>query len=102
MNIAKELLETVKGKLKITWSHQDEDILDMIDEGIAFLQSRAGKLPFSLSDESDLAHLSRRLLKTYCRYDWNGSAAYFEKDYLSDLLNLQITAAVERKKSNEK
>lgn len=93
MNLNEELLPSVKGTLGVTWEHRDKDILDMIDEGIAFLESRASPLYFSFSDKNNVARSSRKLLKEYCRYAWAGTAAYFENDYRSDILNLQITAA---------
>ena len=102
MSNANELLISVKRKIRVTWSHEDDDILEMIEDGISYLQSKAGELPFELSDKSDLANNSRRLLKTYCRYEWNGTGAYFETDYLSDILSLQIDAAIWRRKKHEK
>lgn len=101
MSIAYELISDVKKRLKITWEHQDQEIEEMIEEGIAYLQSKVGELPFSKSDKSDLAFISRKLLKDYVRYEWNGSGAYFETDYRSDLLNLQLVAACERSSEDE-
>ncbi|MBC2106144.1 hypothetical protein [Listeria booriae] len=94
--IEAKLLKSVKNKLRITWDYQDETIQEMMYEGIAFLQSRAGKLPFFDADtETDVYRLSIKLLKEYCRYDWSGAISSFETDYLSDILNLQITVATE-------
>lgn len=96
-----ELLGVIKRHIKVTWDHSDDDIIEIIEDGIAFLESRTGKLPFYLEDRSTLATSSRRLLKAYCRYHWNGSDAYFEADYLSDILNLQILAAVDAVKQKD-
>lgn len=92
--VADKLLETIKKKLRVTWNEQDDSIKETILEGMAFLQSRAGELPFLDKESNPLIYmLSIKLLKEYCRYDWNGSIAYFENDYLSDIINLQISAA---------
>lgn len=100
MEIDDKLLLKIKSKLRITFNHQDDLIKDMISEGVAFLESKAGPLPIHVEENSRLTHLSIKLLKEYCRYDWNGTIALFEKDYLSDILNLQIQAAMERRKKN--
>jgi len=91
-----ELFSLIKGVLKVTWDSQDEEITELVSEGKTVIQSKCGELDFL--EHSTVPILSRKLLKEYCRYSWNGSAAYFEADYRSDLLNLQIAAAMERAK----
>lgn len=78
------LLEEVKARLNITWDYDDEKIRSIIQEGQDFLISRVGKSDFEL----EIA--SKKLLKEYCFYAWNGAVFSFEDDFKSDILNLQI------------
>lgn len=87
------LVESLKRKLKITW---DEDISEMIEEGKSFIISKCGELDFENDDRQVIKNLSIRLLKEYCRFEWNDSSAYFETSYASEILNLQLINAQER------
>lgn len=78
------LLEEVKARLNITWDYDDEKIRSIIQEGQDFLISRVGKSDF------ELEITSKKLLKEYCFYAWNGAVFSFEDDFKSDILNLQI------------
>lgn len=82
------LLTAVKRRLNVTWDYDDDEIIDIIEEGQQFIQDRVGEVDFY----NDISAL--RLLKEYCRYAWNGSVSYFESDYRSDILNLQINNAI--------
>lgn len=95
LDVSPELLEICKDEIKVTWSHQDNTIEDKIREGMAFIQGKTGPLPF---DEKTIVSIkARKLLKEYVRYDWNAALASFEEDYLSDILELQILVAAERR-----
>lgn len=83
------LLPKVKKHLRVTWSHQDEDIQDMIAEGIDYIESIAGPCDFERG-------LAFTLLKDYCRYHFNGSVSFFEENYRHMLLNLQLSNAQKR------
>ncbi len=83
------MLEKIKRRLNITWDYDDEEIEELIEEGKIFIISRVGEVDF------DVDILASRLLKEYCRYAWNGSVAYFEQNFRSDILNLQIQNAIQ-------
>ncbi|MCR1955219.1 hypothetical protein NSA24_10485 [Clostridioides mangenotii] len=83
------MLEKIKRRLNITWDYDNEEIGEIIEEGKAFIVARVGEVEF------DLNPLASRLLKEYCRYAWNGSVAYFEQNFRSDILNLQIQNAIQ-------
>ncbi|SFH68650.1 hypothetical protein [Pisciglobus halotolerans] len=84
-----ELLPKVKRHLRITWEYQDDEVKDMVEEGMAYFESIAGPCDFEQG-------LALTLLKDYCRYYWNGSVSFFEENYRHMLLNLQITNAKKR------
>lgn len=79
-----DILEDVKAHLRVTWKYQDDEIMDMIDEGQTFIDSICGV--------SDYEHVGPAfsLLKSYCRYAWSGSVELFEENYKRQLLRLQI------------
>lgn len=87
------LLESVKAALRVTWDTEDDSIKETIAEGQAVLNSICGTLPYE--GEKDLSRLAVSLLKDYCRYARDGSAAYFTTDYKDALLRLQLKAATE-------
>lgn len=91
------LLSQVKNRLNVTWGYDDYEIQNMIEEGKAYLESRCGSLSFSEINPTTVDRLAVKILKEYCRYAWNGSAAYFEADYRSDILNLQLEVALSAK-----
>ena len=82
-------LDKIKRSLKITWIEDDEELLSIIEEGISFLEARAGKLDFITNFQAF------KLLKEYCRYAWAGNSNFFESDYRHEILNLQIIKAIE-------
>lgn len=77
-------LERIKAHLRVTWSSQDDDIQDIIEDGKAFINAKCGQ-----SDFEDYG-LARTLLRAYCRYEWSGTVALFEENYKRQLLSLQI------------
>jgi hypothetical protein len=83
------MLEEIKRRLNITWDYDNEEVEELIEEGKIFIISRVGEVDF------DVDILASRLLKEYCRYAWNGSVAYFEQNFRSDILNLQIQNAIQ-------
>lgn len=83
------MLDKIKRRLNVTWDYDNEEIEEMIEEGKIFIISRVGEVDF------DVDILASRLLKEYCRYAWNGSVAYFEQNFRSDILNLQIQNAIQ-------
>ena len=85
----KKLLEEVKSYLKITWDEEDEDITNLIKEGIQHLSEKIGAVDFS----KDL--VARGLLKEYCRYVRNYSKEYFEQNFINDIVFLQLKYASE-------
>lgn len=82
-----DTLKIVKQALRITWSYQDEEIKQLIEEGKVYLESVAGPLEFQ---EYGLA---TSLLKNYCLYAWSGALSEFPNNYRDQLINLQIVNA---------
>lgn len=83
----KKLLESVKQYLAITWSEEDSNIINLINEGKDYLKDTIG----SYIDFNDNSVIS--LLKDYCRYVRNYSKEYFETNFLKDIIKLQIKYA---------
>lgn len=79
-----ELLKLVKDSLRITYSHLDDDIKRLIEEGKEVISLTCGNTNF------DQNGIERKLLVAYCRYSWNNVPQLFENDYRADLLKLQL------------
>lgn len=91
-----KLLNAVKSHLKITWTDEDEDIKDLIEEAKQYLSEKVGtEIDFS----EDLS--AKGLLKDYCRYVRNYSKEYFEQNFLDNIVFLQLKYASEDLKDGE-
>lgn len=84
------MLDEVKGYLAITWDDiaTNSNIQNSIAEGSQYLSNKLGT---ELNFDTDLE--ARALLKDYCRYVRNYSLEYFEANFLSKILGLQIKYA---------
>lgn len=81
-------LEELKSYLNITWAEEDLFLQALMDEGIDFLEEIAGiALDFT-------KNTNKSLLKDYCRYAYNKQIEYFEENFASKLLRLQIKSAL--------
>lgn len=96
LNVSAELLEIVKGEIKVTWSDDDTAIEEKIVDGMAFIQGITG--PISFVENNILSINAKKLLKCYVQYDWDGILSSFEDDYGFAILRLKIDAGVERER----
>lgn len=82
-----ELLSDVKNYLHITWEDPgtDKNITGYIKRGMARLQKIAG-VPLDFTEEGQ----PRALLFDYCRYANSNALEMFEKNFISELLDLNI------------
>lgn len=78
-----DIVKKIKGYLGVTWTYQDDEIHGLVEDGIAKIEAVSSSTDFTQG-------LGWKLLKTYCRYAWDGSEAYFEDNYKKDLLQLQL------------
>jgi hypothetical protein len=87
-NIDADLLNDVKDYLCITWADEKEDkkITGFINRGMARLRTIAGA-PLDFTKED----LPRSLLLDYCRYANSQALEVFEKNFESELLELNFT-----------
>lgn len=89
--VSAELLKIVKTHLRVAHSQLDAEIEETIKEGMAVIEAMCGSTDFSVS------LLGRKLLKNYCRYEWNGIGNAFETNFRADILRLQIVNGKKRK-----
>jgi hypothetical protein len=84
------MLEEVKNYLAITWDDEitNSNVQNSINEGMDYLQRIVGS---SIDFDADLT--ARALLKDYCRYVRNYSLEYFEINFRSSLIRLQLEYA---------
>ncbi len=84
------MLKEIKEDLKITWDEEDKKLERIIVRGKSYLENDiAGiKLDFE-SDETN-----KSLLSDYCRYSYYNNLEYFEENFQSQLLRLQLKSAV--------
>lgn len=84
------VLEELKAILKITWEEEDDTLLlPMIKRGQAKIRSIVSK---KVDFDEDL--LARDLLLNYCRYSYNNAGEYFEENFSSEIVNLQLAYAI--------
>jgi len=83
------MLSAVKNYLKITWDDEDAALQTIIDRGKAYLDDLTGA---ELDFESDGP--ARSLLLDYCRYVYNNASEYFEENFATELLRLQLQMGV--------
>lgn len=93
MALLEELLADVKVYLDITWGDENTDkkLRGIIQRGMKYLNSVAGaELDYSAEDQP------KELLLDYCRYVRSNALEEFQKNYLHELLSLQINEEVKR------
>ena len=84
-----DLLQQLKAYLKITWDDEDEALAGMIERAKAYLNDLTG---VELDFEKEAPPKS--LLLDYCRYVYNNASEYFEENFASELLRLQLQMGV--------
>jgi hypothetical protein len=90
------VLQAVKDYLKITWDDEDGSLQTIIERGKAYLNDLVGaELDF------DVVGPPRSLLLDYCRYVYNNASEYFEENFASELLRLQLQMGVKALGSSE-
>lgn len=84
------MLEELKEELKITWPDEDSKLERILKSGKLYLENDiAGtNLDFE-KDESN-----KTLLFNYCRYCYYNTLEYFEENFRSQLVTLQLKSAV--------
>lgn len=91
MDLPIGLLEAVKNYLDITWDDLvgDVKLSGIITRGMKYLNKVAGaELDYTVEDKP------RELLFDYCRYVRSNALDEFQKNYLHELLSLQIEQEV--------
>lgn len=82
------MLDRIKRDLRIIGEDEDEIVEDLIEDAKANLSSITGV-------EVDFIKypLARKLLKDHCRYDYNNAIEFFEDNFRSDIIRLQMMIA---------
>ena len=91
MALPEGLLGAVRNYLDITWVDPagDEKISGIIARGIKYIDGIAGAaMDYTIEDKP------RELLFDYCRYARSNALNEFQKNYLHELLSLQLTQEV--------
>jgi len=91
MALPNGLLDAAKNELDISWSDEatEKKLTGILERGIAYLDRHAGAAK-DYTVEGD----ARALLFDYARYARAGALDEFEKNYLHELLSLQIDTTV--------
>lgn len=90
--ISEELIREVKRNLDIIHTLEDDDelkIVDLIEDGMAVLESKAGNPNIDWTDS-----FNKRLLKEYVRFAYNGMVDYFDVNFQSPILEFCIVNEV--------
>lgn len=87
-----KLLDDIKNHIDITWSDEqtEKKLTEYMEGGIKKIDSLTG-----VEKNYLITGIARDLLFTYCLYAFNKVTNEFEKNYLSDILKLQIQSEVE-------
>jgi hypothetical protein len=92
MALPEGLLEAVRNYLDITWvdAAGDGKLSGIIARGIKYIDGIAGAaMDYTVEDKP------RELLFDYCRYARSNALDEFQKNYLHELLTLQLIKEVE-------
>jgi hypothetical protein len=92
MSLPEGLLDDVKGYLDITWTDDQTDskLTGIIERGINYIDRIAGS-----SMDYTLNNKSKELLLDYCRYVRSNALEMFQKNFLQEIISLQISEEVE-------
>lgn len=83
------MLDELKEVLGIIGVDQDAALNKIILRGTAKIEGLAGVvLDFNIEG------LPKYLLLNYCRYDYNNAPEYFEENFKSEILRMQLQSAV--------
>lgn len=93
---ALELLESIKSYIGVTWNEEDDDIRELVMEGMQYLNEKTGE---DINYNKD--YVARGLLKDYCRYTRNYSKEFFEENFLTQITGLQYKYATKEIESIE-
>lgn len=85
--INEKMLSDIKKSLRVTHKYLDTDIEDIIIDGMAEIESFAGK--FDYESYSISSRKAYKLLKVYCYYAWNDLVPDFQTDNRKDIISLQ-------------
>lgn len=87
MALPEGLLDKVKNYLDITWDDTDTDtkLTGIAERGIKYIDNIAGSSMDYTEEDKPL-----ELLLDYCRYVRSNALEEFQKNYLSELISLQI------------
>lgn len=91
MALPEGLLEAVRTYLDITWVDEagDTKLSGIIARGIKYIDGIAGSaMDYTVEDKP------RELLLDYCRYARSNALEQFQKNYMHELLSLQISQEV--------
>lgn len=91
-----DILEEVKQDNNITWSEDDEYLINLIHRAENRISDYAGK-EINISEDSD----ARSLLISLVRYMRNKCEDQFEKNYISDILMLRARYRIANMNENE-
>ena len=83
------LRDKLKSHLQITWFEKDDDLLDMVKEGMAYLDDIAGT---EIDYTTDLK--VKPLLMDYGRYVYNHSLELFEINFERELFKLSLREGI--------
>ena len=83
------MLDELKAILGIIGTDQDADLNKIIARGQKHITDLAG---VTLDFEAE--GLAKSLCLNYCRYDFNNASEYFEENFKSEILRLQLQSAV--------
>lgn len=87
------LLDLCRLELQITWEDDDTNtrLINHIKNGVTFIKDRCGVL----DEDFEAGGKANALFLAYVRRGMSGDLSTFEKDYLSDIVALQIDFEVD-------
>lgn len=86
--MADTLLTAVKGYLRISWDDEDSGLNALITRGKDYLNNLTG------AELDYTSGLPLSLLLDFCRYSYNNASEYFEENFASEILRLQLQTGV--------
>lgn len=90
------IIDELKANLGISGTAQDTDLQNKIANGQARLNGLTG-----VTLDFNSPGLAYDLLLEYCRYAYNNALEYFETNFSSEILRLQLESAVKDYAENQ-
>lgn len=92
--VTESLLQEFKNKMHIS-HNEDDNLKDLLSSSISFIRRKCGD--FDLEGKKDTDVSAKELVLERARYSYNDAVEYFEDNFKSEILSLQLDILLKEK-----